>query len=284
MIMFKLSVENRLGNRLSLSNNPKYTIISVTGLNPAKASINTAVNAAFDGSTFKSSRLENRNIVIMLAIEGAVEANRIELYKYIRVKDEITVYFANASRDLYIKGYVESMEIGLFDMKQAVQISIICPNPYFQNTEGSMNNFSTVHSLFEFPFSIDEEGIPFGEIVVDEEVNVQNFGDVPTGMIIEFRAVGAVLNPAIYNTDINAFMRINDTMADGDVIQINTKKGEKGVYKISGGSITNILNKLDDESTWLTLEAGDNIMMFTAASGAIYLQCAVYHNNLYEGV
>lgn len=282
--MFALAVENRLGNRISLSNNPNYSIISVTGLNPAKANINTAVNAAFDGSTFKSSRLENRNIVIMLAIEGAVERNRIDLYKYIRVKDEITVFFSNASRDLYIKGYVEAMEIGLFDMKQAVQISIICPNPYFQNAEESVNNFSTIHSLFEFPFSIEEAGISFGEIVVDEEVNVQNLGDVPTGMMIEFRAVGAVSNPAIYNTDINTFMKINDNMSDGDVIQINTIKGEKGVYKISGGTVTNILNKLDESSSWLTLEAGDNIMMFTATSGAVNLQCAVYHNNLYEGV
>lgn len=282
--MFTFAIENAKGNRLRLSNNPNYSLISVTGLEPANANINTAVNASFDGSTFKSSRLENRNIVIMLAIENAVETNRIELYKFIKVKDKITVFYSNNTRDVYIEGYVESMSIGFFDMKQAVQISVICPNPYFKNVEESMENFSTISGLFEFPFSIEAEGIPFSEIEVDQEVNIENRGDVATGMIIEFRALGSVTNPAIYNTETGKFVKLNETMSDGDVIQVNTNRGEKGVVKVSGGTVTNILNKLDDTSSWLELDTGDNIMMFTAEAGAVNLQCIVYHYYLYEGV
>ena len=282
--MFTFAIENAKGNRLRLSNNPNYSLISVTGLEPANANINTAVNASFDGSTFKSSRLENRNIVIMFAIENAVETNRIELYKFIKVKDKITVFYSNNTRDVYIEGYVESMSIGFFDMKQAVQISVICPNPYFKNVEESMENFSTISGLFEFPFSIETEGIPFSEIIVDQEVNIENRGDVATGMIIEFRALGSVTNPAIYNTETGKFVKLNETMSDGDVIQVNTNRGEKGVVKVSGGTVTNILNKLDDASSWLQLDTGDNIMMFTAEAGAVNLQCIVYHYYLYEGV
>ena len=282
--MFSFAIENAKGNRLRLSNNPNYSLISITGLEPASANINTAVNASFDGSTFKSARLENRNIVIMLAIENAVETNRIELYKFIKVKDEITVFYSNSTRDVYIKGYVESMSIGFFDMKQAVQISVICPNPFFKNAEETQENFSSIHGLFEFPFSIEEAGIPFSEIETDQEVNIINKGDVATGMIIEFRAIGSVTNPALYNVDTGKFIRLNETMSDGDVIQINTIRGEKGVVKISGGSVTNILNKLDDASSWLMLDTGDNVMMFTAQAGAVNLQCIVYHDYLYEGV
>ena len=282
--MFSLAIENAKGNRLRLTQNPNYTVVSVDGLNPAKANINTAVNANFDGSTFKSSRLQNRNIVIMLAVEGAVEVNRIELYKFVKVKEKVTIYVTTASRDVYIEGYIESMNIGIFEKKQMVQISIICPNPYFANLDESVQNFSNVHSLFEFPFAIEEEGIPFSEIVADEEINVQNFGDVPTGMIIEFKAFGAVVNPAIYNTGTNKFMKLNATMSDGDVIQINTHKGQKAVLEISDGTVTNILNKLDPASTWLELEPVDNIMMFTATDGAINLQCAIYHDSLFEGL
>lgn len=282
--MFTLAIENAKGNRLRLTQNPNYTLVSVDGLAPVKANINTAVNANFDGSTFKSSRLQNRNIVIMLAVEGAVETNRIELYKFVKVKQEITVYVTNGTRDVFIKGYVENMQVGIFAEKQMVQISVICPNPYFSNVNENHEDFSNIQGLFEFPFDIDENGISFSEIVTDAEVNVQNLGDVPTGMIIEFRAIGAVVDPAIYNTGTGQFMKLITTMSDGDVIQINTNKGEKGVLKISDGTVSNILNVLDPSSTWLELEPVDNIMMFTATSGAINLQCSVYHDFKYEGV
>ena len=282
--MFKLAIENTKGNRLRLTQNPNYTLVSVDGLAPAKANINTAVNANSDGSTFKSSRLENRNIVIMLAVEGAVEINRIELYKFIKVKDGVTVYVTNGTRDVYIKGYVEDMQIGIFEQKQMVQISIICPNPYFANLDDTSDSFSSIQGLFEFPFSIGEEGIPFSEIVTDEEIDILNLGDVATGMVIEFRAVGPVVSPAMYNTDTGAFMKLDVTMDDGDVIQVNTNKGEKGVLEISGGAVSNILNKLDPASSWLTLETGDNVMMFTATAGAENLQCIIYHDYLYEGM
>jgi hypothetical protein len=282
--MFTLAIENAKGNRLRLTQNPNYTLVSVDGLAPVKANINTAVNANFDGSTFKSSRLQNRNIVIMLAVEGAVETNRIELYKFIKVKQEITVYVTNGTRDVFIKGYVENMQVGIFAEKQMVQISVICPNPYFSNANENHEDFSNIQGLFEFPFDIDENGISFGEIVTDVEVNIQNLGDVPTGMIIEFRAIGAVVDPAIYNTGTGQFMKLITTMSDGDVIQINTNKGEKGVLKISDGTVSNILNVLDPSSTWLELEPVDNIMMFTASVGAINLQCSVYHDFKYEGV
>lgn len=282
--MFSLAIENAKGNRLRLTQNPNYSIMSVDGLNPVNANINTAVNANFDGSTFKSSRLENRNIVIMLAVEGAIEANRIALYKFVKVKEEITLFVSNGTRDVYIKGYVESMEIGIFAQTQVVQISVICPNPYFTNSDENHEDFSNIIGVFEFPFSIEEAGIEFGQIVTDAEVNVQNLGDVATGMVIEFKAIGNVNAPAIYNTGTGKYMKVNDTMSDGDVIQINTTKGAKGVKKISEGVTTNILNKLDPASTWLELEPADNIMMFTATTGSMYLQCSVYHDFKYEGV
>ena len=64
-MMYELSITNIYGDTLKLSQNPHYSVMSVTGLNPPTSNINTAVNASFDGSTYKSSRMNNRNIVIM---------------------------------------------------------------------------------------------------------------------------------------------------------------------------------------------------------------------------
>lgn len=282
--MYSISIENAKGNRIQLSQNKDYSITSITGLNPPSANINTGVNASFDGATFKSSRLNVRNLVIMLAIEGNVEQNRINLYRFIKVKQACTVYFKNNTREVYIGGYVESMEIGIFEQKQIVQISIICPKPYFTDVLDEEAVFSSVIPLFEFPFSIPEEGIEFGELNVNSAIDVINNGDIATGMVIEFYATDEVTDPAIYNLETNEYMKLNVTLQAGDRIQINTEKGNKSVTKISGGVRTNILNALDAGSSWLILESGDNIMTYTATVHPEYLSCTVYHNDLYEGV
>ena len=129
--MLSLKIENHKGELLSLTQNPAYTITSVTGLNPAAANINTVDAALLDGATYNSSQVGMRNIVVNFAIENPAETNRIELYQYIKPKKPCTVYVENGSRDVFISGYVETLDIDLFDNKQTAQISIICPQPFF---------------------------------------------------------------------------------------------------------------------------------------------------------
>ena len=112
--MFDCSIENGYGELLALTNHPKYTVYQIDGLDPPTATINTSIVANFDGSRFNSARAGERNIVIYLAVEHECEKNRIELYKYVRAKHPITFYYKNDSRDVYIDGYVENMQIGFF--------------------------------------------------------------------------------------------------------------------------------------------------------------------------
>ena len=125
--MYSLKVENERGEALELTGNPNYTVYKIEGLNPPQATINSSVNTTTDGSSINSVRLENRNIVIYTTIEGDVEANRINLYKYFPVKKTVKLYFSNSSREVYIEGKVELIECDLFSNKQVAQISIICP-------------------------------------------------------------------------------------------------------------------------------------------------------------
>ena len=96
--MYSLKVENDRGNTLELTGNPNYTVYKIDGLTPPQATINTSANTTTDGSSINSVRLENRNIVIYTTIEGDVEANRINLYKYFPAKKKVKLYFANNSR------------------------------------------------------------------------------------------------------------------------------------------------------------------------------------------
>lgn len=282
--MYSLKVENDRGNTLELTNNPNYTVFKIEGLNPPHATINSSVNTTTDGSSINSVRLENRNIVIYVTMEGDVEANRINLYKYFPVKKTVKLYFSNKSRDIYIEGTVELIECDLFSNKQVAQISIICPRPYFKDVENLVTVFSDVSAMFEFPFSISKAGMEISTIGTNQRRSIINNGDIETGVIIKLFATGTVVNPVIYDVLKRTSLKLNFTMLASDTIVINTNVGEKSIELIRDGVSYNAMGYMAQDSTWFILEAGDNVFTYDADSGNSNLQLTFTTAILYSGV
>jgi hypothetical protein len=282
--MYRLIVENERGEQLELTDNAAYTITNIDGLYPPSAAINLATTANQDGSKFNSSRVNERNIVIELYIEHPCEENRINLYKYIKSKRYIKLYYSNETRNVYIDGYVESIPIEIFATKQKVQISILCAFPFFRTVGDNVIEFSSVNGLFEFPFSIVEEGIEFSSLQLHAEKSIVNAGDVVNGMQIKLYAIGLVLNPKIYNTETKEHFILNFEMAEGDEINISTVTGDKHVTLLHNGVETNIINKLAPGSKWLQLQPGDNVFTYEADEYVENLFCTFIQTTLFEGV
>lgn len=282
--MYSLKVENDRGNTLELTNNSNYTVYKIEGLNPPQVTINSSVNTTTDGSSINSVRLENRNIVIYMTIEGDVESNRINLYKYFPVKKRIKLYFKNYTRDIYIEGNVELIECDLFTNKQIAQISIICPKPYFKDVQNLITTFGDVSSMFEFPFSISKTGIEISGITTNQRRSIINTGDIETGVIIKLFSTGTVVNPVIYDVLKRTQLKLNFTMLASDTIVINTNVGEKSIELIRDGVTYNAMGYMAQDSTWFIMEAGDNVFTYDADSGNSYLQLTFTTSILYSGV
>ncbi len=282
--MYSLKVENDRGNTLELTNNPKYTVFKIDGLNPPHATVNSSVNTTTDGSSINSVRLDNRNIVIYTTIEGDVEANRINLYKYFPVKKQVKLYFNNGARNIYICGTVELIECNLFTNKQVAQISIICPRPYFKNVNDLVTIFSDVSPMFEFPFAISKTGVELSAITVNQRRSIINIGDVETGVIIKLFSIGTVENPIVYDVLKRTHLKLNFTMLPSDTIVINTNVGEKSIELIRDGVSYNALGYMAQDSTWFVLESGDNVFTYDADSGNSNLQLTFSTSILYSGV
>lgn len=282
--MYELKVKNDKGEVLNLSGSDKYTVYKIDGLTPPKATINSSVNTTSDGSNINSVRLENRNIVLYTTINGNVEANRINLYKYFPPKKTITLYFSNGTRNVYIEGTVELIESDLFTNRQIAQISLICPKPYFKDIEYLVTTFGDISSLFEFPFSIAEEGVPFSNITTNVRKSIINTGDIETGVIIELFAIGTVINPTLYRVGDGKHMTLNFTMQASDKIVINTNIGEKSITLIRNGVSQNALGYMSPDSDWFVLESGDNVFTYSADSGSANLQITFTTSLLYGGV
>lgn len=282
--MYELKVKNDKGEVINLTTSNKYTVYKIDGLSVPKVNVNKSGNATTDGSKINSLKIDSRNLVIYMAIEGDVENNRINLYKYFPPKKTVTVYFSNDSRDVMIEGVVELIECDLFSQKQIAQISIICPKPYFKGVEYLVTAFSDIDSLFSFPFAIEEEGIEISAITPNVRKSIINTGDTETGILIELFALGTVVNPILYNVLNSSHMALNFTMQTSDKIVINTNIGEKSITLIRDGVSTNALGYMSPDSEWFILENGDNVFTYDADSGKANLQITFTTSLLYGGV
>lgn len=282
--MFELSIENKKGERLNLTENSDYTLIKVDGLNPPSTTLNFSELANYDGSIYNSGQIGNRNIVLYIVLENDIEKSRINLYRYFSLKKTVRIFYANDSRNVYIDGIVETFEFDPFENRQRVQISIVCPNPYWKENTETIINFSNTIDLFEFPFSIDESGVEFSRIENTSTAYVEN-GEVETGFIVEFQATtNQILNPKIFNRTTQEFFGVNFDMNEGDVIRVNSKRGEKSVMLIRDGVETNILNLIQEGSKWLQLAIGRNEFSYESDEGQSNVIVKVINTICYEGV
>ena len=99
--MYILKVENITNNVLTLTQRESdFQVLQIDGLNPPNAQINRSTVAGLDGSKFNSSKLNERNIVITIKLNGDIEKNRLYLYSFFNTKRWCKIYYKNESLDV----------------------------------------------------------------------------------------------------------------------------------------------------------------------------------------
>lgn len=304
-----VTVTNHLGESLTLElTGPEKSglaIQEITGIGPSKADINVVEIVTKDGGDFNSTRLTSRNIVITLVCVDkkgdptfTVEDGRHLSYKYFPIKNEITLQFETDNRTSKITGYVESNEPTIFSDRETIQVSIICPDPFFYSVDDIVSSqaFFGVEKKWEFPWdnnSTTEKLIEFGEIKHHPEQTIYYDGEYDVGITINMHFTGTVINPKIINLSKNETMGlISDKIATltgsnlkaGDSVFINTRKGQKSVTLFRDGVSTNILSCLENFSVWHRLEHGDNLFTYDSDYGAENVSIVYQWAIAYEGV
>lgn len=289
--MFSAAVETKRGKRLSLTDNPNYSIAEIGGLGPVSADIHRSTIPDKDGSQFNSSRKNERNITIELYPEYPVDENRIALYSFFKTKEWIRFYFKNRLRDVYCDGYIETVEDDLFKNRQSVMISIICPGAYFigvddleQEEGASHKKLKKKYNLVEFPASIPAEGIAFTEYLKYQKLLITNKGDVDSGLILKIIFQGKTKTITIANETTEQKMVIDYEFRVGDILTINTNQGEKDILLLRNGTESSLINYLSDDSEWLVAYSGENILSVSAEYGDENMDITVAWLEMFEGV
>lgn len=299
-----ITVTNYIGESLTIElakpENSGFIVKEITGLGPSKATISTTALATTDGAVFNGARLEPRNIVLTLDLSLAADAEELRqlTYRYFPIKKHLTFGVETKGRKLEAYGYVESNEPDIFSSGETVQISIVCPDPYFYSASGkNVTVFSGIVPMFEFPFSNEsttENLLEMGAIMHRQENTVVYTGDASVGVTITIHAIGdGIKNITIYNSRTREMMKVNtdliktmtgEAFHTGDDIIICTKRGMKSVTLLRVGKTTNILNALARDSSWFQLSKGDNMFAYDCEEGALNVQFKIENDVIYEGV
>lgn len=262
--MYTAKIENSRGDVLLLSGNePKWQIMSITGLNPPRARLNVAEIVGRDGGVFNLAKLETRNIVIMLKINGDAEANRLELERYFITKEDCRFYYTHGHLDVYIDGKVEACEYSMFNARQIMQISIICAYPYFSAMDEIVQDASGILPLFTFPFTINEDDpVVISELDDSGGIRVNNTSDTAIGCEIVVTLSASASQFALMNVGTGQTMVINYAFQSDDVIRINTKPAQKSVKLLRSGEYINLLGSLAYGSVFFQLQNGMNFFSY----------------------
>ena len=275
-------------------------IKSIEGLGPAKSVINTTEVLSADGSFFNSSRISQRNLVFNIGFykDGleSIETLRQKTYRFFPTKGAVTLEIQTDNRYGKTIGYVESNEPDIFSKDEDTSISILCPSAFFVGAESIFTVFNGSNPLFQFPWENPSLTLPlieFGSIFINTAQSVVYAGDEATGIIMYVNFLGAVNNLTLFNATLSQTMAIDSAKVTtitganfqaGDQVVINTNKGSKYIYLIRAGIAYNILNALSTSATWFTIERGDNVFTYTAASGLSNVQVIIEHRIVYRGL
>lgn len=288
--MFDLFIDNGILSPININDAKIYATIEATGMSAMDAVVNTESIPTTDAYVENGSHANIRNIVLSIKPLKDIEQNRTKLYDYFQIKHKVKLRYMMDDKDYMISGIVETIDLNPFSSNVIIQVSILCPQPYWEDALKMITDISRITKLFEFPFSIEGDcPIEVSRINDDVIQIVNNIGNVDTGVIVKLLALGTVVNPEIYSVDERKMMKLNITLRIGDEVYINTNSGNKSIKLKRDGKIINIINKLVRDSNsvdahWFVLHTGLNRFACLAEDGSEFMEATVEHANKYQGI
>lgn len=274
----ELSYISKWGEVLPLHDNDYFYLINVDGMTASATDISAIVIGGIDGDDINNIQAQPRGMVFDLRIKSGVDVETAKraVLKVVKLKQACTLQWTQNARTLQIKGVVDSVVMPRFNNEVTMQISVHCGQPFWEDIAAILNEINeakplhyftaTKGDMLYFPYGA---GIPLSEYDTSRTRTFVNAGDVSIGMQIEVLAYSTVTNPIIYDQNGNFFGVGYGTkslvMNEGDVLTINTVKGQKAVT-LNG---TNVLDKVKPQSTWLQLDAGANEFSINSDESAV---------------
>ena len=164
-------------------------------------------------------------------------------------------------------------------------ISLTCPFPLFRSSENKVFYLNYQEGMFKFPWNMAK--YQFGQRAIKYNFGLQNDGHFSSPYIIEFYALGEVVNPKLImrksNNDIDS-LTFNKALANGDRVVISSDNtGVTAIFENNEGK-KDMTGLIDFDSDLLEIPRGYSAVQISAERGGESLQCKIEYPLLYGGV
>jgi len=284
----ELLYESNNGKMVKLYDRP-YRLYFVEGLGDVESDTQTNRSPFQDGVNYLDSVLEPRYITIELRINATSESDLTQLRSHLSTVfnpklslGKLTYKNGDSVKEILAVSesipYYPDGATNRGRTFQKVMITLIAPNPYWRSPNETTKPLVAYKGNFKLPMTF-----PFMLGTSGSKTTLYNDGDVPSPVRIEIH--GPTTNPQIFNRTTGQYIRINRTIAQGEVMHINTESGRQRIIVIDEeGNESSAFGYLDHESDLFYLELGENIIEHVADAGNRHAEVIVRWDSMYVGV
>lgn len=160
----------------------------------------------------------------------------------------------------------------------------ICYDPLFRDAISQYRKIAQWKENLIWPLELPSEGFTFADRTDSLVATLNNEGDVDTGLLIYFTASATVTNPILTNVTTGEYLQINHEFTAGETVVVNTNYGQESATSYLGDTITDLINAIDLDSTFLQGVAGTSQIHFTAETNTTSMVVTLYYYQKYLGV
>ena len=256
-----------------------FAIDNIDGLGPVEADINTT-EMVVDGDLFNSARVGKRNIVLELIFYSesgsGIESTRQYSYQLFPIKKQVYIEVEADNRTVWTYGYVEKNEPLIFSDMCKTQVSLICPDPKWYDSNGDVTTpiIPNANTTIEYEGEVETGG--YLTITIGSSVEAPVHAGVPAFTI-------TCANPDGEAQLIDVFTPIGG-FVEGDVITLTSVLGNKGcIWTDTADADHNALNLISQNPDWITFKTGLNTIRINDPNNAIS-EASFVNPVCYEGV
>lgn len=272
-------------NEIEMNKNTDIKIIDIEGIEASSYTINT-ISSEQDGAIVTSTKIEPREITITGDIEKNKNetANRDKLIRFFNPKTTGEFYITRNDKERKIQYRVSSLDFSTNKLYAYIEFTLVLEStedPYFEDAKNKGNNLALISPQFTFPLVIMQERKKImGYKVYKTYMPLVNDGDEKTGIEIIITAKRGTMKNIKLTLNDNDYIKVNQTLNQWDVLTINTNARKKSVM-LNG---TNIINRIDRNSTFFTLKQGKNILKYECEDGGTNVDIDVKFYRKFLGV
>lgn len=251
--------------------------------------IQTVAHGRNDGGIIVSEKVAAKDRTITVKSRNPLlnEVLRKHVLSFFRPKYlyKVSLTYMGVTRWFEGKIYKFDLDCKNIYRPMTMLITFLCPDPYLRSKDNFGKNIAEVVGMCGFPYlcNVSEGsvlGVTAGRYHFAKKVLLENDGDVSAYCKVVFTASGEVKNPKLMMN--GHFVRVNDTMQQGDVIIMDFTSSPPTIKKNG----QNYIGHCDRASAFdeMMLPVGGAMVSFDAESGDNLLQVSIYYNKLYAAM